>query len=308
MNWFPIAVLASLCWSITNHTDKYIIQKYFKASGVGGYTTFGILVGALILAGIWIARPLAAVSTGWQAATILMASGLALTVGILFYVYAINREDTSIIVPIYQTIPVFSFIIEYYFFGVRFTHTQIIGSILILAAALLISLDLSEKYPRIKSNILVAMLLSSLLIASNDLLFKIGSTHATATADYWNNTFWQYVGTMILGVIFFVFVKKYRDQFFDILKQNSKSVLTLSGANEIFNESGNRLMKFAVLFAPVTLAQVANGFQPLFVFLIGLGLTIFFPHIAKEDISRKHMTQKIIAIVIILVGAYMINL
>lgn len=308
MSWFLIALLASLCWSITNHTDKYIIQKYFKASGIGGYTTFGILIGLVFLVGIWIARPLAPVSTGSEAAIILMASGLALSLGILLYVYSLSRDDASAIVPYFQTIPIFAYAIEYSFLGVRLTNMQLLGSAIILGAALLISLDLTEKRPRVKFNILIAMLTSSLLISLNHILFKVGSMHATATPDYWNNSFWQYVGTMILGLLLFIFIKRYRDEFFSILKNNARKILALQGGNEIFNESGNRLIQYAILFTPVTLAQVVNGFQPAFVFIIGLMLTIFFPHIAKEKIERRHLAQKIIVIIIMIIGAYIMNI
>lgn len=304
MTWFPIALIASLAWSITNHTDKYILHKYFKSSGLGGYATFSIAIGFIILLGIFIARPGALVATGLPAALILMLSGLMLTLGVLLYAFSLSREDASTIVPFFQMIPLFSFAIEYFFLGVEFTRAQLIGSFIILLAALIISLDLSKKWPRIKLTLLAAMTSSSLLIALSHIFFKLGSTHPTATSDYWNNSFWQYAGTLIVGLVFLIFIKKYRDQFIEILTTNGKKILTLSAGNEIFNESGNRLAQYAILLAPVSLVQIVNGFQPVFVFAIGIILTLFFPHLAQEDISPKTIIHKTLAIALMIVGAY----
>jgi len=307
MTWFTISLLASFCWSITNHTDKYILQKYFKSSGLGGYATFSIAIGLIILLGIFIARPMAPFVTGYAAAVLLMLSGLSLTGGVLLYAFALSREDASTIVPFFQLIPLFAYAIEYLFLGVQFTQPQIIGSAIILIAAILISLDLSKKWPRIKFKIFATMSASSLLFTLNHIFFKIGSNHPSATPDYWNNSFWQYVGTLLVGVFFFVFIKKYREQFIHILRANGKKILALNAGNELFNESGNRLAQYAVLLVPVSLVQIVNGFQSVFVFVIGIILTIFFPHLAQENISPKNIAHKSLAIALMIVGAFIMT-
>ncbi|OGH68022.1 MAG: hypothetical protein A3C15_00500 [Candidatus Magasanikbacteria bacterium RIFCSPHIGHO2_02_FULL_50_9b] len=289
--------------SITNHTDKFVIQKYFKSASSGGYTVFGILIGTIILAGIWIARPFAPVSTGVPAAAILIASGFIFSCGIYLYSVAMSREDASSVVPFFQTIPVFAYFIEYFFLDVRLSTPQLVGSGIILCAALFMSLDMSHPRMRINGTLLGLMLTSSLLIALEHILFKVGSLHPSASGDYWNSTFWQYAGTLLLGVTFFLFVKKFRGEFFSIFKSNGARILGLSAGNEIFNESGNRLAQFAILSAPVTLVQVVNGFQPAFVFVIGIALTAFFPNLISEKISRRHVVQKILVIAVMIVGA-----
>lgn len=40
---------------------------------------------------------------------------------------------------------------------------------------------------------------------------------------------------------------------------------------------------------------------------VGALLTVFFPHIGKENISRKILAQKRVAILVMFVGVYLIN-
>ena len=62
------------------------------------------------------------------------------------------------------------------------------------------------------------------------------------------------------------------------------------------------LVNFSVTLAPMAIVLVLNGLQPLFVFLIGVIGVIFLPKIFSEDIKKNTIIQKIICIVISLIG------
>ncbi len=53
---------------------------------------------------------------------------------------------------------------------------------------------------------------------------------------------------------------------------------------------------------------MVNAFQPLFIFVYGVLLTLFFPHIAKESLLKKHVLQKLAAIVILFFGTWLLLL
>ncbi len=40
---------------------------------------------------------------------------------------------------------------------------------------------------------------------------------------------------------------------------------------------------------------------------MGIGLTLFFPRLGKENIMKKNLLQKAIAVIIMLTGAYLIE-
>ncbi|MCX6781004.1 MAG: DMT family transporter [Candidatus Magasanikbacteria bacterium] len=305
MSWFLIALLASLCWSLTVHTDKFVLSRYFKSNGPGGYILFTSVVELVIVAAIFLTHH-NALSVPPHEIFFLLTSGAAYIIGLLFYVWAITKEEATRVSIVFQTIPVFTFIIEYFFLHAFFTKFQLIGSVIILAGAILISIDtdnITRKKVRLRRSALLLMLASSMLIAISWILFRQGAL----ANDYWTSIAWQYTGCVFVGAILFFGVGPYRRSFFSVLKNNGIGVILLNVANELLNEGGNRLMSYAVLFVPVTLAQVTNSFQAVFVFLLGVVLTIFFPKISKESISAKDIIQKISAIIVMILGAWILG-
>lgn len=147
------------------------------------------------------------------------------------------------------------------------------------------------------------MLLSSFLIAVCGLVFKIVALETT----FWISTFWDYVGGILIGLFFMICIGRYRTEFFRVLKASKATAFGLNALNEIINVVGVLSFRSAMMLAPIALVWTVNGFQPLFVFLFGVLLTVFFPKIGKESLLRKHLIQKIVTIAIMFVGTYLLN-
>jgi len=111
----------------------------------------------------------------------------------------------------------------------------------------------------------------------------------------------------MIAFLLLIFVKSYRNQFVDVVRANKVPVLGLNAVNETINIVAKLAMNFATLLAPLALVWIVNGFQPFFVLAYGVILTLFFPHSGTESLAKKHMTQKIFAIVIMFVGTYLLN-
>ncbi|MCK9282633.1 MAG: hypothetical protein M0P71_18605, partial [Melioribacteraceae bacterium] len=84
--------------------------------------------------------------------------------------------------------------------------------------------------------------------------------------------------------------------------------LSLNFTNEALTIVGNLLESFAMMLAPVALVLLVNSYQPIFVFAIGILITLFIPKLSAEKIELKHLIQKIIAFVIMGVGTYLLFL
>ncbi|MFH1210119.1 MAG: hypothetical protein V1663_05010, partial [archaeon] len=78
--------------------------------------------------------------------------------------------------------------------------------------------------------------------------------------------------------------------------------------NEVINIIATIVFTFASLLAPLTIVAAVSGFQPLFVFLIGIGFSIFLPKLIKEDLDKGVLIQKIFFIILMFIGAYILNL
>jgi uncharacterized membrane protein len=302
MNWFTIALIAPALWSVTNHIDKYLVSKYFKGGGTGSLIIFSSLIGLFVFPVIYIFHPnVTNIETKY--ALLIGANGFLYVLGLLPYIYALQKDEASIVVPLFQTIPVFSYILAFIVLGETLTTMQIFASLLVILGAIALSLDLIAKRPKFKKEVFGLMFLASFLVALNGLIFKF----VAIQADFWATSFWEYVGFTVLAILLLLFIPSYRKQFVSVIKANKVPVLGLNGLNEVINIVAKLSMNFATLLAPLALVWVVNGFQPFFVFLYGLILTLFFPHFGTENLARKHIIQKIVAILIMFTGTLLLN-
>jgi drug/metabolite transporter (DMT)-like permease len=231
-----------------------------------------------------------------------MLAGLANAFAIWFYLKALTEDESSVVVPFMQLIPIFTFLLGYLFLGELLTPNQMLGGVIIIIGAAILSLELTAGQPvRIKLKIVWLMIGCSFLFALYTVLFKFVSI----TEGFWLGAFWEAIGLILSGFIFFA-VKSYREEFFQVFRDNSKPIIGLNLLNEAITIAGNWVTTFSSLLIPVALVSLIAGYQPLFVFIIGILLTLFIPKIAAEDISRQALVQKILAIAIVIYGTYLL--
>lgn len=301
MNWFAIAFIAPLFWAISNHIDKYLIEKYFKEGGVGALIIFSALIGIVLLPVVYIIHP-DVFSINLKLASLIAVGGSIYILGLIPYLYAIAEDEASIVSPLFQTIPVFGYILALIFLKENLSLLQIFASLLVILGAVGLTLDINKR--KFKKKVFWLMMLASFSVALNGLIFKF----VAIQADFWTTIFWEYVGFSIVAIILLVFIEPYKKQFFLVLKSNTLRVLEVNMINELINVAAKAIMNFATLLAPLALVWIINGAQPLFVIIIGIIITIFFPHLGKEDILKKHLIQKIAGVCVIFLGLYLLNI
>ncbi len=231
---------------------------------------------------------------------VIIGNGILLIAAMIPYFYALAQEETSMVVPLYQTVPIFSFILGFFILGETISPVQISAGLLIIIGAVFISLDLENV--KIKKRTLLLMLSSSFMVAVYVLVFKV----VAVKENFWGSVFYEEIGVMLAGLFLFAFMKNYRNQFIIILKKNRVSVISINGFNELVNIGAKLLVNYASLLAPIALITVANGLQPFFVFLYGIVLTLLFPSFAKETLEKKYIAQKLSAIAVMLLGTYLL--
>jgi drug/metabolite transporter (DMT)-like permease len=303
MNWFFIALIAPFLYAITNHTDKYLVSKYIKEDEVGSLIIFSALFGIFILPIIFIISP-AVLAVSLLQVAILIIIGILVVFSILCYLYALKFDEATFVIPFYQTIPIFGFILAYFILRETLSKIQMSAALIILLGTLILSFDVQNKKIHFKKKVVFFMVTASFFYAVSDVLFKF----VALERGFWVSTFWTLVGKVLIGIIFLIFISSYRKQFFTLLKEAKGKILALNSMNEMATILANMISQYAVLLAPVALILMVNSFQPLFVFLIGLCLTLFFPKISTEKIQGKYLAQKIIAIFIILIGSYFLQI
>ncbi len=300
MNWFLISLIGPLLWALVNHIDKYIISKYFTGRGVGSLVIFTGASGFLISLGILIFRP-DSVFINFFNALFIAINGAILVVSFIPYLYALEDEEASWASSLFQLIPIYGYFLALIFLGEKLTLIQIIGSILVIIGAIIISTNFVGKI-KFKLKPFLLMSLSSFLIALNALIFKI----IAIDSDFVGVAFWEYIGGAIFGLGLFSFSRLYREQFIATIAKSRTRVLTINLVSELLNIGAKLAANFASLLAPLVLVWVVNGLQPMFVLIYGIIITLFMPHLGKEDLSLHNVIKKVIAMIVIFIGIYLL--
>jgi len=303
MDWLVIALLAPLLWSVSEHIDKYLISRYFLGK-TKALIFFSCVIGIFLLPFIFLYQP-SVINVSWQFALIMILDGF-LYISYLFpYFAALKRDDASTVIPIFQTIPVFTWVLAFFILGETLTTNQLLASALIILGAIGISLKFNRKRGiSLKKEVFFFMIFASLIIAVNGVVFKLFAI----SVDFWTAMFWQSAGFAVLGFLLLFFVKGYKEEVLAVFKRHGHFAIGINLFNEIINTIGVVVFNFATLLAPITLVYVINGFNPVFTLLFGLIFTIFLPKMEHEDIRGKVLLQKVLFIALIFVGAYLLNL
>lgn len=303
MNWFLIALINPILLSAVNHFDKFLLSKYIKGGTVGALILFSALFAFIALPIIFLISPNVLSSVSLLQGLALMGNGGLLTLAILLYLYAMDSDEASYVVPFFELIPVFGFLLGFAILGEVLTMNQFIASITIILGSLIISVDVKTERYHLKKKLILLMVGSSFFYAINAVIFK----SIASSQGFVDSLFWDMLGKFLLGVILFFVVKSYRTQFISLVKSNGRKIMSLNVLNEIMGIAGEISLIFAVLLAPVALVQSVGSIQSPLVFLFGIILTLFFPHLGEESLERKVLIQKILGIAVISLGIYFLK-
>lgn len=304
MTWFFISLFAPFLYALTNHIDKILITKYFKKSGVGALMLFSSLLSVIAIPFIYVADPTV---FGLELVNIIiLAIGGILNILVLWcYFLALSNDEATITIIFYQLVPVFALVLGYLLLGETITQLQFIAMIIIIIGTSIVSIDInSDNKFTLRTKTVLLMSAASFFWSLESVLFKM-----VALEENWvRSLFWEHMMLVVVGMLIFIFIKKYRNDFIKAIKRNSRPILGLNVANESLFMLGNVIFAYAFMLAPVALVLLTQSFQPLFVIGIGIFLTVFFPKITTERISLRDTTQKLLAIILTGIGTYMLFL
>ncbi len=294
-----LAPLASLLWGITNHIDKYLISKITKRGSFKGLIVFTSLVAGSILAPIYLIINKLDVKIAFLPLILIFLAASSFLLAIGLYFKALSKNETSIVITMFQLIPVFGYILGLIFLKQSLTMNQIIGGLIIIISSIAITYEVDKnKFDKNKLISLILMSLSSFFYAVYYLLFKL----TTIDISFNVMTFWFQFSLIVDGLLICLLFKSYRKDFARLLINNGKKVVVFNIVNEILYSIANIIVNYAIVIAPMALVLTLNGFQPFFVFLIGVIGTKLFPKTFNEDLSKKIVVQKVICILFSIIG------
>ena len=216
-------ILASFLWGLTNHIDKFLLSGIDKSkNNIKVLLVFSTFIAGLVLTPFWLILSKFKVSISLISLICVLLASIIYILATYSYYKAIEKNDTSIVVVMFQLIPVFSYILALILFKESLTMHEIIGSILIIISAIIISFDFNNKNNTNRFKALLFMILASLFYATYFILFDVAIRHSS----YYSCAFWYQIGFLIMGIVLLC-IKAFRLPFINAIKKNGKKYLYL---------------------------------------------------------------------------------
>lgn len=292
MNYLFYAITCQLFYAIGIIFDKIITNKYIKdpITLASIFSIINFLPFIFIFPFIKISVP------NFKIIALCILAGSLMPLSFIPYFKSLLNEEASRVAPLWYLSPVFVLIMAFIFLGEKLTLSSYVGFFLVLFGGLLICTRKIKDIFRVRKTFFL-MLAAGFIFSISEILTKF----IYGKVDYWTGIFWILFGSSIGGLLLLV-IKEYRKNFTTtIYNINKNSVLLLLGA--FFGGFLGRVLYFlAIMLGSVSLVAVVGGFEGLFVLVYAILLSKHLPKLFKEEIDKKTITHKIIAIFLMFIG------
>jgi len=291
MSWLFITILAYFFLAISFFGDKFLLS-----GGIPSPKVYSFYVGILSIFVI-IFIPFGFFLPSPPQIFLAFLTGVIFLTGLYLYYSLIREFEVSRIVPaIGGMIPILTFFLAYVSSRgeVAASSKDIISFLLLTSGSVLIVI---EKLKNIFGKSFIFSLGAAFYFALYFVLAKFVFTSLT----FINGFIWIRFGSF-LAALFFLFFKEVRLQVF---KKPGGAGFKTTGifiGNQLVGSSGAVLQNLAISLAPLLYVAFINalqGIQYVFLIVFTVLFSLKFPKILKEEISKKILFQKIIAILLI---------
>jgi uncharacterized membrane protein len=302
MNWLGFALCGPVLWAISTHLDKYLVDRYFKDTDVVVLLVFTALMGLALMPIIALFDATTVFQRDGLSIVLMTLSGILYMGGITFYLRALQDHEASVVAPFFQSSPLFGYILGFFVLGERLSGTQFAGGALIIGGVLLVSIGSGPRRERFRWRLAALMLTCGFVMSLSTLIFKMFAIKD----EFWATTFWMFAGEALFG-FGFLCIGRFRREFMRLLRNNGGALIAINASNELINLGGGLANRYALIFAPIAIVQAIGSTTTLFVFVIGVALTLLFPSVSREALASRDLAQKGLAAVLVAAGIALVS-
>jgi len=291
--WLIVAILAYLFFGLSSLGDKLVLAGKPKPNS---YTFY---IGVLSLF-VVLFIPFTKLDFPNATTFIWIALDAAVhVVGIYTMFVALERFDVSkVIATIGATQPIFIFALTWLFWGPQLMPgIDILAFVLLFIGSIVISI---EKNLEITGDYLKITIFSSIMFSLDYIFSKlVFLNQAFLPGIIWIRLF------VFLFVLVFLIKKNSRKEIFSRQMISNRKTQAIFIYAQASGGVANLLQSFAIYLAPIVFLATVNsmrGIQYVFLFIITIFISLFFPKLLKEELSVKIIIQKIISIILIAIG------
>ncbi len=297
MDWLFLSLLGASALAITGVIDKFVLGRYVR-------NPLAYLAALVVIQQILIVAIPAYLGWGFVYPQTLyaLAAGGCQVILWAAYLFALQVEETSRVAAMVFVFPVFVFLGAFLFLGETLAAKDYTGGALLVCSALLISYRPTQGGgPAIFSPALRYMTVFWVFTAA----YALAAKYLLAFMNEWHLILWSSLGSL-LAVLLFLWHEPVRKEFFAYFRGGPVLLLALF-ADELFDFLGRGAFIFAYAAGSVSLVSGVAALQPFITLVYVILLGIFIPGILVEDLDRKTMALKTIAILLIVVGVYLVS-
>lgn len=302
MLWLIIAIAAYLILAVVFLVDKYLLITSIPNPRV--YAFYVGILGILVLLLI----PFFGFYVPEASQVILSLLAGATFVYGLFWLYKTLQvfEPSRAVPAIGGLTPLFTFGFIYVFSCGQevLSFGELIGFILLILGTVLINIK-KEKFINLKSLKFAAI--TAVFLSLSFVLIK----YVYLVQPFWNGFMWRSIGGFLTALCFFILFPEIKKEVFAKKENFSKKTAVIFLSNQAAGAGASILQNWAIFLAPLVFVPVVhalNGTQYVFLFIFSLLLSLKFPQILKEEVSKTIILQKIVAILLIGVGLAFLTL
>jgi drug/metabolite transporter (DMT)-like permease len=293
MSWLIIPILSYFILAIVFLVDKYLLTGSIQDPGV--YTFY---IGILGILGLFLIPFVGFYIPEISQIAFCLLSGAIFIFALFWFNKALYLFETSRVVPaIGGLVPLFTFGLVYIFSSgkEKLPFLDGIAFILLILGSILITLE-KEKFINWKSfqiSSLAAFLFSLSFVFTKYIYLK---------QSFWNGYIWIRIGWFLAALCSFLFIPEIKKEIFKKKISFKKKTMGIFLSNQAMGAVANILQNWAIALAPLAYIAVINalqGIQYVFLLIFTVILSVKFPQILKEEISKKILFQKIFAVLLI---------
>lgn len=299
MSWLFFSIIAYFLLAVTAVLDKFLLKKSIPSPAA--YVFFVGILSAFSM----ILLPFDPVWIGWNN----FIAGLALGGVFLGAVYAFivsikNKEISRMAALIGSATPIFTLTLSFFFLDERLLINQLLAVMLLIIGGIIISVKLDGRIFYVKEvpwiSIAWALAASAFFALYYVLAKDFFSEQRFIPAFAFSR-----LGSFLAALIFLL-VPAYRKEIFGTRQSAGAGGGALFVINKILAAVSFIALNYAVKLGSASMVNSLQGLQFVFLLAFVVLLSKKFPNIIKEDLDRKILWQKIIAVALIIAGLFLL--
>jgi drug/metabolite transporter (DMT)-like permease len=293
--FLTIAISAYMLFALNGIADKFLLTRAIKHPSTYAFYSGVSAILILVLAPFFL-KPISLLTF-----YVALIAGALFAYGLYFLYSAASKHDISIsrLLPIEGgLVPLFTLILSYTILGERLSQNQLLAFGFLVIGAVLISI----KYDRHHGWHLKAWKEAALAAVFFALSF-VFTKYVYNQTPFLSGLIWTRMG-LVIGAASFLLVREYRKHIFAAPEKVSSNNKMIFYGARISGGLGGFLQNYAISLGSVSIVNALQGTQFVFILILTSFISIYYPKILEEKITRYIIIQKIIAILLISFGLF----